>query len=70
MWIAPKVDRGFPVNAIVERVTGTYLSGSKLSLNIRSSLDGEAPKLLLRGPGRTLIPNNVEKFGIRSECIP
>jgi hypothetical protein len=44
-WIAPKIDRGYLVLAIVERVKGTDLPGSTLGLVMRLNMDGEEPEL-------------------------
>jgi hypothetical protein len=44
-WIAPKIDRGYPVNAIVERVKGAHLSNATLGLVIRMNIEGELPEL-------------------------
>lgn len=44
-WIAPKIDRGMPLNAIVERVKGIHLTGATLGLVVRLNLEGELPEL-------------------------
>ena len=44
-WIAPKIDRGYPVNAIVERVKGLHLAGATLGLVMRINMEGEEPEL-------------------------
>ena len=44
-WIAPKIDRGYPVNAIVERVKGAHLPGATLGLVMRINMEGEEPDL-------------------------
>lgn len=43
--IAPKIDRGYPVNAIVERVKGAHLPDATLGLVMRINMDGEEPEL-------------------------
>lgn len=47
-WIAPKIDRGYPVNAIVERVKGAHLPDATLGLVVRVNMDGEEPDLPAR----------------------
>lgn len=44
-WIGSKMDRGLPVNAIVERIKGAHLPGSALGLVVRLNLHGEEPEL-------------------------
>jgi hypothetical protein len=44
-WIAPKIDRGYLVLAIVERVKGTDLDGATLGLVMRINMEGEEPEL-------------------------
>ncbi len=44
-WIAPKIDRGYPVNAIVERVKGAHLRDAVLGLVVRLNMEGEEPEL-------------------------
>jgi hypothetical protein len=44
-WIAPKIDRGFPINVIVERVKGLHLEGATLGLVMRLNMEGEEPEL-------------------------
>lgn len=39
MWIGSKIDRGYDVRAIVERVKGAHLPGSSLGLVVRVSMD-------------------------------
>lgn len=41
MWIGSKIDRGYDVRAIVERVKGVDLPGSTLGLVVRISMDPE-----------------------------
>lgn len=45
MWIGSKMDRGYRVLAIVERVKGIDLEGSPLGLVIRMNMEGEEPEL-------------------------
>lgn len=42
VWIGSKIDRGYDVRAIVERVKGATLPGAALGLVIRVSMDSEA----------------------------
>jgi hypothetical protein len=44
-WIAPKIDRGYVVRAIVERVKGRHLEGATLGLVLRLNMEGEEPEL-------------------------
>lgn len=45
VWIGSKIDRGYEVRAIVERVKGSNLPGSALGLVMRVSMDGDDPEL-------------------------
>lgn len=53
-WIAPKIDRGYLVLAIVERVKGTHLDGGTLGLVLRINMDGEEPELPDSGAAQQL----------------
>jgi hypothetical protein len=44
-WMASKIDRGLPVNAIVERVKGINLPDATLGLVMRINMEGELPTL-------------------------
>ncbi|MGI4948926.1 MAG: hypothetical protein ACRYHC_09590 [Janthinobacterium lividum] len=44
-WIAPKIDRGYVVQAIVERVKGIGLVGATLGLVVRINMEGDQPEL-------------------------
>ena len=44
-WIGSKIDRGYDVRAIVQRVKGTTLPGATLGLVMRLNMDGEEPEL-------------------------
>ena len=44
-WIGSKIDRGYDVRAIVERIKGIHLAGSPLGLVMRINMDGEEPEL-------------------------
>ncbi len=44
-WIGSKIDRGYDVRAIVERVKGRQLPGAALGLVMRINMDGEEPEL-------------------------
>lgn len=44
-WIAPKIDRGYEVRAIVERVKGAHLPDATLGLVLRINMDGEEPAI-------------------------
>lgn len=44
-WIGSKIDRGYDVRAIVERVKGAHLAGSALGLVMRLNMEGEEPEL-------------------------
>lgn len=52
VWIASKIDRDYPVRAIVQRVKGRDLPDATLGLVMRINLDGEMPELPApdRGP--------------------
>lgn len=45
IWIGSKIDRGYDVRAIVERIKGAALPGSTLGLVMRVSMDGNDPEL-------------------------
>lgn len=45
VWIGSKIDRGYPVRAIVERIKGAHLPNSTLGLVMRLNMEGETPKL-------------------------
>lgn len=50
-WIGSKIDRGYDVRAIVERVKGAHLPGSSLGLIVRVSMDpdhADEPELTTR----------------------
>lgn len=44
-WMASKIDRGFPVRAIIDRIKGAHLPGSPLGIVVRINMDGDAPEL-------------------------
>lgn len=44
-WIGSKIDRGYDVRAIIERVKGATLKGSALGLVLRLNMEGEEPEL-------------------------
>jgi len=45
VWIGSKIDRGYDVRAIVERVKGSHLPGAVLGLVIRINMEGDGPEL-------------------------
>jgi hypothetical protein len=45
VWVGSKIDRGYDVRAIVERVKGVQLPDAVLGLVIRVSMDGDDPEL-------------------------
>jgi len=51
VWIGSKIDRGYDVRVIVERVKGAHLSGATLGLVIRINMEGDDPELPERGRG-------------------
>lgn len=79
VWIGSKLDRGYDIRAIVERVKGAHLPGATLGLVMRISMDPEQaddPELPT-GKGRRTVPHsNTGGFqihgighGIRRECL-
>ena len=50
-WIGSKLDRGWTVLAIVERVKGAHLPDAVLGLVMRVNMDGEEPELPLGQSG-------------------
>lgn len=55
VWIGSKIDRGYDVRAIVERVKGATLPHSPLGLVMRLNMDGEAPELGPAGPSANIL---------------
>lgn len=49
-WIGSKIDRGYDVRAIVERVKGFDLEGATLGLVMRVNMEGENPEVAYRRP--------------------
>lgn len=47
VWIGSKIDRGYPVNAIIERIRGAHLPGAPLGVVLRINMEGEEPELPL-----------------------
>ena len=45
VWIGSKIDRGYDVRAIVERVRGADMERSALGILLRINMDGEEPEL-------------------------
>lgn len=46
VWIGSKIDRGYDVRAIVQRVKGAHLPDATLGLVMRVNLDGEEPEMI------------------------
>lgn len=44
-WIGSKIDRGYDVRAVVERVKGAHLEGATLGLVILINMEGDDPTL-------------------------
>lgn len=44
-WIGSKIDRGYDVRAIVERVKGAHLEGATLGLVLLLNMEGDDPTL-------------------------
>ncbi len=45
VWIGSKIDRGYDVRAIVERVKGSHLPNATLGLVMRINMEGDQPTL-------------------------
>lgn len=45
VWIGSKIDRGYDVRAIVERVKGSHLPDATLGLVVRVNMEGDEPEL-------------------------
>lgn len=45
VWIGSKIDRGYPVHAIIERVKGSHLAGAVLGVVLRVNMEGDEPDL-------------------------
>lgn len=57
VWIGSKIDRGYDVRAIVERVKGSHLPDASLGLVVRINMEGDEPELPDHGIGhRVRIP--------------
>ena len=54
LWIGAKIDRGYDVRAIVERIKGRGIEGSALGLVMHINMDGEEPEL----PARNMVSSN------------
>lgn len=54
IWIGSKLDRGYDVRAIVERVKGLHLPGSPLGLVIRVNMEGDEPEVPHKTQLRTM----------------
>jgi hypothetical protein len=52
-WLGSKIDRGYDVRAIVERIKGAHLPDATLGLVMRLNMDGEEPELGPVDPGIT-----------------
>ena len=46
-WVGSKIDRGYDIRAIVERVKGSHMPGALLGLVIRVNMEGDEPELPL-----------------------
>ncbi len=44
-WIGSKIDRGYDVRAVVERVKGAHLEGATLGLVLLLNMEGDDPTL-------------------------
>lgn len=49
VWIGSKIDRGYDVRAIVERVKGAHLPDSPLGIVVRVNMEGDDPELPIHG---------------------
>jgi len=45
VWMASKIDRGMPVQAVVDRVKGSHMPGAVLGLVVCVNMDGEWPEV-------------------------
>lgn len=50
VWIGSKIDRGYDVRAIVERVKGAHLPNAQLGLVMRVNMEGDDPDLVISRP--------------------
>lgn len=46
VWVGSKIDRGYDVRAIVERIKGSHLDGAMLGIVLRVNMEGEEPELV------------------------
>lgn len=45
LWMSSKIERGYDVRAIVERIKGSHLPGATLGVVVRINMDGDDPEL-------------------------
>lgn len=45
VWIGSKIDRGYDVRAIIERIKGDHLEGAPLGVVLRINMEGDDPDL-------------------------
>lgn len=55
-WIGAKMDRGFAVSAVVDRIRGTGMNGSPVGLVLRINMEGDDPEV--PSTERTVAHNN------------
>ena len=58
VWVGSKIDRGYDVRAIVERIKGATLPGSSLGLVLRISMDADVAE-------EPALPRRAAKVGMR-----
>lgn len=63
MWVGSKIDRGYDVRAIVERVKGSGLTDSALGLVMRVNMEGEDPELPRHGTAHNTGRNQFHGIG-------
>lgn len=58
VWVGSKIDRGYDVRAIVQRVKGAHLEGATLGLVMRLNMEGEEPQLPSTFPPPIITPRS------------
>ncbi|MEE4452845.1 HIRAN domain-containing protein [Novosphingobium resinovorum] len=66
VWIGSKIDRGYDVRAIVERVKGSHLLDAMLGLVMRVNMDGEEPELSFSAAVRSKPALRLHPIGLTS----
>lgn len=69
VWIGSKIDRGYDVRAIVERVKGSHLPDATLGLVVRINMEGDDPELPDYGIGDRVRIRAGEQMGAKFKSM-